>query len=61
MRKTLKVESVVSKTKVTASDSVGRRFSVRTDRVLTVGQSILVVNGGVVAVISREEKKFFRV
>lgn len=61
MRQTLTVIRIVSSTKAMAIDSAKRTFPVRTDRVLTVGQSILVINGVLTATITKKAEKAYEV
>lgn len=51
MRKILKVQESVGSNDYTMIDSVGRKYTVNTDRLLRKGQSVLTVNGVVTGIV----------
>ncbi len=61
MKRILKVTNIVSGIKVLAKDSVGRTFQISTDRTLSVGQSILVVNETVAGIVKTIEPVIYEV
>lgn len=61
MRQILKVKNRLSRTSIQATDSSLKVYNISTDKPLSVGQTIVVVNGVVTATITKVEEEMYEV